>query len=873
MKINKKTILLVILFCLILVIGIQLIAVAIEVPLSLYYSDSNTDWWQYQFDNYPDYTNHNCGPACSAMLINYLKGKGVTTTYHVSISSAYPEVHCYARWDYCKANGYPNGYNNSDWSTPGATTEQVISALSSENIQTHTFTGYDCCNDGRGITNLQNAIDQGKVCICLVDPSYYRVTECLSHWVVAYGYDNNYIYLNDPGYITGQGFQASKSDFADALWYVKELSTVIVSDTTIYNYPIVSIFSVNPISVTLGNSFNISYTVSDDIGLQQTELWRVNDVGGEPGDWNTSDNPIFTKVLSGQKNYSGYFTDTPNTIGTYWYGMHVVDTSGNWSVEPDPPGPIMVTVTNPTPTIYVPDDYSTIQEAVDAASSGDTIIVRDGTYTENVNIDKDHLIIRSENGAEATIVQAANSDDHVFEVTADYVHINGFTVKGAIGTEKAGIYLHGSESDNIEYCNISNNIISDYNYNGIQILYSSNNTLANNIVSKNWGYGITLAFSDSNTLSNNIVMQNANGIRLATSSNNTLSNNIVESHYCIGISIAWSYNNTLTNNTISNNPYNFNIDTGACNPPTRFIHNIDTSNTVNGKPIQYLVGKEDIVIDSSWEVGYLGIVNCNNIVVKDLDLSNNYQGILLASSTNSRIENVNLHGNAEGICLAFSSNNTLVNNVVKSNTFSGFSFTQSSKNNAIISNTISNSRYGVRLFYSSDENLFYYNNFIENQHGLDLSDVHTPVNTKWNSPEEIAYIYNGNTYTNYLGNYWDDYTGEDTDNNGIGNIPYSIDGDQDNYPLISPFENYSLTDTTNLLGDLGSAGGGPPDGVVDFEDLMIFALAYGSTPADSNWNEVCDIASQGEVLQPDGVIDFEDLMIFAMNYGKTCTDL
>jgi hypothetical protein len=58
-----------------------------------------------------------------------------------------------------------------------------------------------------------------------------------------------------------------------------------------------------------------------------------------------------------------------------------------------------------------------------------------------------------------------------------------------------------------------------------------------------------------------------------------------------------------------------------------------------------------------------------------------------------------------------------------------------------------------------------------------------------------------------------------------------------------------------LLGDFNS------DGKVDFEDLMIFALAYGSTPTDSNWNAACD-------LEPDNKIDFEDLMLFAMNYGK-----
>ena len=79
---------------------------------------------------------------------------------------------------------------------------------------------------------------------------------------------------------------------------------------------------------------------------------------------------------------------------------------------------------------------------------------------------------------------------------------------------------------------------------------------------------------------------------------------------------------------------------------------------------------------------------------------------------------------------------------------------------------------------------------------------------------------------------------------------------------------FSTPSLTLIPGDFGSAGGGPPDGCVDFEDLMIFAIAYGSTPSDSNWNEVCDIAGPGGSLTPDGIIDFEDLMIFAIHYGE-----
>jgi hypothetical protein len=72
---------------------------------------------------------------------------------------------------------------------------------------------------------------------------------------------------------------------------------------------------------------------------------------------------------------------------------------------------------------------------------------------------------------------------------------------------------------------------------------------------------------------------------------------------------------------------------------------------------------------------------------------------------------------------------------------------------------------------------------------------------------------------------------------------------------------FSATSFALIPGDFGSAGGGPPDGCVNFEDLMIFAMAYGSTPTSGNWNLLCDI-------YPDDVIDFEDLMIFAMHYGE-----
>jgi len=117
----------------------------------------------------------------------------------------------------------------------------------------------------------------------------------------------------------------------------------LIKVTAIDNPPRVEAFDVSPRSTTLGNPFTISYTVSDDKGLTRVELWRAEDSGGSPVNWQK----IKEVSVSGTR-YSGSFSDAPTSVGSYWYGIHVVDTAGQWVTEPSPIRVTVSQITSPT---------------------------------------------------------------------------------------------------------------------------------------------------------------------------------------------------------------------------------------------------------------------------------------------------------------------------------------------------------------------------------------------------------------------------------------------------------------------------------------------------------------------------------------------
>lgn len=176
--------------------------------------------------------------------------------------------------------------------------------------------------------------------------------------------------------------------------------------------------------------------------------------------------------------------------------------------------------------IKVPEEYSTIQAAVDAANSGDIIQVASGIYYELVSMNKSVKLVGE--GSETTIIDA-NGTGTVVYVTANNVNISGFTMRSTMGCGECevlapGVYLHG-----VNGCRVRSNV------------------LLNNF------YGIVLSSSSNNTISGNLVMDNQYGIDVSSSSNNTIRDNVVASNWVYGIYLFASSGNQIFGNTISYN--------------------------------------------------------------------------------------------------------------------------------------------------------------------------------------------------------------------------------------------------------------------------------------------------------------------------------
>jgi len=234
------------------------------------------------------------------------------------------------------------------------------------------------------------------------------------------------------------------------------------------------------------------------------------------------------------------FNWTPSAPGPATIKSRAVDNTGNVQ---DPPAEITVTVRVPI-TIRVPSDQPTIQSAINVAAIGDTVLVAPGTYVENINFGGKAITVRSESGAQDTIIDGGNANPVVTftsRVGRDSA-LNGFTLQNGRGGEGGGVTVEDSSPT------ITNNVIKNNQAcdgGGIGIGFGSPlirlNTITgngNNFCSGGGGGGISIRGASSVEILDNVISDNVStnggGISMFGAGTPIIKRNIIKGNNAMG---------------------------------------------------------------------------------------------------------------------------------------------------------------------------------------------------------------------------------------------------------------------------------------------------------------------------------------------------
>jgi parallel beta-helix repeat protein len=272
-----------------------------------------------------------------------------------------------------------------------------------------------------------------------------------------------------------------------------------------------------------------------------------------------------------------------------------------------------------------PGNYTRIQDAIDNSSDRDTIFVFNGTYNENIVIDKAIKLLGDNKNN--TIIDGSSGNESIIIIKANEVYIGGFTVRNSspfyrgiffrpncngvsiidniIKNSRGAILLQSSHNTNIS----RNIIIDNYNNCDIDLINSSDNTICRNVVIHTSGvypvsislsanscnnkiigntinksfYGISVAFSSNynKIYANSIRNCEWYGIDLYGASYNDVNSNSISDNKW-GVFVVWhSDHNNINSNTISNNIYGIRTEETSNSTNNTFYHNNLFNNTIN----------------------------------------------------------------------------------------------------------------------------------------------------------------------------------------------------------------------------------------------------------------------------------------------------
>ena len=190
-----------------------------------------------------------------------------------------------------------------------------------------------------------------------------------------------------------------------------------------------------------------------------------------------------------------------------------------------------------------PGNHTLIRYAIENASAGDTIFVYNGTYRENVIVNKTVSLVGEDRNT--TIIDGAGSD--ALLMASDWVNVTGFSMVNA--SAESGVNVSASSR-----CRVSGNVMSN-NLIGITATASPGLIISGNIVSNNSEKGVDIYVADGVYVSSNFVASNAlYGIAITATSDGYVANNAIMGHG-MGIEVYAGVRNTFYLNVVSNNSF------------------------------------------------------------------------------------------------------------------------------------------------------------------------------------------------------------------------------------------------------------------------------------------------------------------------------
>ena len=281
-------------------------------------------------------------------------------------------------------------------------------------------------------------------------------------------------------------------------------------------------------------------------------------------------------------------------------------------------------------------DYTTIQAAINAAATRDTIYVYNGTYRENINVNRTVYLIGESNFS--TIIDG-NALDSVVKITQGGVKLLNFfiTNSSTAPTHEEGVGITGI------VCTLMDNVITNTKF-GIRVNGVNDTNISNNEI-RNSTYGILLNNAGWTIMNSNLIINNSYGMSIngALSGNSSLSKSIITKNG-IGIQLTATTGLTISETNITDNNY------GALFTNTTYS-SISESNISSNIFGLLLIGSL-----------------CQNNTVEDGNISYNMQAVTLESSSNNRIlQNYIENNTGYAIWLDWAENNQIYYNTFINN--------------------------------------------------------------------------------------------------------------------------------------------------------------------------------------------------------------